>query len=74
MDVPASSIALDRVRQLLSSLAEKAHNDEDTGKKANAADDDAAEEQSDDNAELAHRKAIGRSQQIQNALTVTNER
>ena len=73
-DVPESSIALDRVRELLSSLAEKASNEEDAGKKANAADDDAAKEQSDDNAEIAHRKAIGRSQQIQNALTVTNER
>ena len=74
MDVPMASIALSRIRELLSSLAEKESNEQDGGKKANAVDDDAVDELNDDSAGIAHRKAIVRSQQIQNALTVTNER
>ena len=52
MGVPASSVALDRVQELLCSLAEKASNEEDARKKSNAAHDDAAEEHSDDSAEI----------------------
>ena len=73
MAVPDNAVPLDRVRALLSGLAVKASQDDGAGRKANAADDEAAGE-SEDDAEHAHRKAVGRSQQIQNALTITNER
>ena len=70
-EIPNNTVPLDRVHKLLSGLAQTEQKYEETPSVAKVASEE-GDEESENDAEQAHRKALGRSHQIQSALMVTD--